>query len=316
MRTNPYCQTDAPAWLANDPIHQIPRLLETLLKFAEYVPDLYERLPWLKGMDAWNLVRERVAHSFLPDTLPSAQEATLTTFFAKVTQPVADRIETLYTSPLLRHTLTVEEILRRMAHSMGMPALPLDVVIGVCCSFWRNRASYLKDDRIRVQETTWCIGWQQTAVQVRTAQGTQTPYLLLVNDETTGKILAFRSTQDPPSKTDILFTLFDALVFPRQDSRNLYPPVHLRVQRPLLPEIVEAGKSWEIEVEEVEPQAFAFVQQWERELSGRVLDPMQYLRIFDRACERAFGYAPLLVKQQAARRIGWRMLLHHDPSWS
>jgi hypothetical protein len=322
MRTNPFRQSGAPAWLAEGPIQQVPRLLETLLEVAEYVPDLYEILPWLKGMDAWGLIQERHARLIFRDAPPSAQETTLTTFFANVTGPVAERIGTLYASPLLRHTSTVEEIVRRMAHSMGRPALPLDVVIGVCCSFWRSRASYLKRDRIQAQETTWCLGWQQTAVQVRTTQQTHMPYLLLVTNETAGTILAFRSTQGPPTSADILLTLVDALVFPdldwrpHQASRPLSLPAHLHVQRPVPPEMVEAGKFWEIEVEEVEPHAFAFVHQWEHDLSGRVLDLMQYLRIFDRACERAFGYAPLLTKQQMAQRIGWRMLLHHDPSWS
>ncbi len=58
---------------------------------------------------------------------------------------------------------------------------------------------------------------------------------------------------------------------------------------------------------------FAFVQQWEQELADRVLDPVQYLRLFDRAYERAFGYAPFLAKQQAARLAGWRMRLDDDP---
>ncbi|GAC1400964.1 MAG: hypothetical protein NVS4B12_10350 [Ktedonobacteraceae bacterium] len=40
------------------------------------------------------------------------------------------------------------------------------------------------------------------------------------------------------------------------------------------------------------------VQQWEGVLEDRVFDAVQYLRIIiDRACERAFGYAPFLTKQ-------------------
>jgi hypothetical protein len=312
MRTNPFCQPAAPSWLAQEPVRQIPQLLEDLLKVAEYVPALYDTLPWLKGMDVMVLVIERVSSLFNQDEPLAEQEATLMTFFAQVTQPVAEMIKILYASPLFRRVSTVEEIMRRMAQSVGIPALPYDVVAGVCCSFWRSRTS--SEAPIQRQETTWSLGWQQTAVQVRTAQGTQAPCLLLVNDETTGKILAFRSTQGPPGKADILFTLVDALVFSTRDPWHLRPPAHLAVRGPVLPEIVRAGKSWKIEVEEVEPQVSPFVAQWERELVNRVLDPIQYLRIFDRACERAFGFAPFLAKQRAARLIGWSMDRYHDPT--
>src|SRR5258708_5904662 len=222
---------------------------------------------------------------------------------------MAEMIEALYVSPLLRRVPTVEEIVRRMAHRVGASALPLDVVTGVCCFFGRRRASILAGDTIQVQTTTWRIGWQQTAVQVRTAQRMAMPFLLLVIDETTDKVLAFRSTPDLPGEADVLFTLYDALVFSRQDRWHLYPPARLRVQQLVPPEMIQAAKVWGIEVEEVVQHEFAFVQQWERELTGRVLDPVQYLRLFDRACERAFGYAPFLTKQQAARQAGWRMRL-------
>jgi hypothetical protein len=79
--------------------------------------------------------------------------------------------------------------------------------------------------------------------------------------------------------------------------------------------MMRAAEAWGIEVEAVAQHEFAFVQQWEQELTGRVLDPVQYLRLFDRACERAFGYAPFLAKQQAARQAGWRMRLDDDPCW-
>jgi hypothetical protein len=313
MKTNPFCQPEAPVWLSEDPVHQIPRLLEHLLEVAEYVPHLYEILPWLKGMDAWCLIQERMSQAFFPDAPPSAQEATLTTFFAQVTQPMAEMIETLYVSLLLRSVPTVEEILRRMAQSSGASALSLDVVTGVCCSFGRRRASILSNNPIQIQTTTWRIGWQQTAVQVRTAHKTTTPFLLLVIDEATDNVLAFRSTQNCPCSADVLFALYDALVFSRQDRWCLHPPARLRVQQPLPSEMIRAAKAWGIEVEEVTQHEFAFVQQWEQELTGRVLDPIQYLRIVDRACERACGYAPFLAKQQAARQAGWQMRLDDDP---
>jgi hypothetical protein len=313
MKTNPFCQPEAPAWLAEDPIHQIPRLLEQLLEVAAYVPQVYEILPWLKGMDVRSLIQERMSQAFFHDAPPSAQEATLTTFFAQVTQPMAEMIETLYVSPLLRRVSIVEEIMRRMAHRVGSPALPFDVVTGVCCSFGRRRASVLSHDPIQKQATTWRIGWQQTSVQVRTLQRTTTPFLLLVIDEATDKVLAFRSTQDCPCSADVLFALYDALVFSRQDRWRLHPPARLRVQQPVPSEMIRAAKAWGTEVEAGTQHTFAFVQHWEHELTGRVLDPIQYLRIFDRACERVGGYAPLLAKQQAARQAGWRMRLDDDP---
>jgi hypothetical protein len=313
MRPNPFCHPEAPAWLAEDPIYRIPRLLESLLEMAEHLPLVYEILPWLQGMDAWELIQERMAHAFLPDASPSAQEATLTTFFSTVTQPIAELIETLYVSPLFRRVATVEEILRRMAHSVGACALPFEVVTGVCCFFGRRRASLLSGDPIQLQATTWRIGWQQTAVRVHTAYSTTMPYLVLVIDEPTETVLAFRKTHEPPGDPDLLFALYDALVFSRRDRWCLHPPVRLRVQQPVPFEMIRAAKAWGIEVEAVTQHACAFVQHWEQELTDRVLDPVQYLRLFDRACERTFGSAPFLAKQQAARQAGWRMRLDDDP---
>lgn len=313
MKTSPFCQPEAPAWLAEDPLHQIPRLLEQLLQVAEYVPQVYEILPWLKGMDAWSLVQERMALAIFPDAPASAQEAILTTFFAQVTQPMAEMIERLYVSPLLRRVSTVEEIMRRMARRVGACALPFEVVMGVCCAFGRRRVCMLSSDPIQKQATTWRIGWQQTSVQVRTAQKTMRPHLVLVIDEPTEKVLAFRSTPDLPGEADVLFALYDALVFSSQDRWHLHPPTRLHIQQSVPAEIIRAANAWDIEVEAVAQQEFAFVQRWERELIDRVLDPIQYLRIFDRACERTYGYAPLLAKQQAARLAGWRMRLDDDP---
>jgi len=174
------------------------------------------------------------------------------------------------------------------------------VVTGVCCFFGRRRASMLSSDPVQRQATTWRIGWQQTAVRMRTAHSTMMPFLILVIDEPTQKVLAFRRTHEPPGDADVLFALYDALVFFRQDRWCLHPPVRLRVQQPLPVEMIQAAKVWGTEVEAVTPYEFAFVQQWEQELTGRVLDPVQYLRLFDRACERTFGYAPFLAKQRAA----------------
>jgi hypothetical protein len=260
MMPNPFRQPEAPAWLAEDPVYRIPRLLEHLLEVAGYVPQVYEILPWLQGMDAWGLIQERMSHACFPDASPSAQEATLITFFAQVTQPMAELIETLYVSPLLRRVATVEEIVRRMAHSVGACALPFEVVTGVCCSFGRRRASLLSGDPVQRQTATWRIGWQQTNARVRTAHSTTTPFLLLVIDEPTDKVLAFRSTHKLPGDADVLFALYDALVFSRQDRWHLYPPARVRVQEPVPPEVMRAAEAWGIEVEAVAQHEFAFVQ--------------------------------------------------------
>ena len=143
MRTNPFCQTEAPAWLSTGPAHQIPHLLKNLLELAEHAPEVYETLPWLKKMNVWYLILERMS-----DEPQASQEVTLTSFFANVTQPVAEMIEHLYVSRLLRRVSCVAEILHRMARHVGVSALPLDVVTGVCYSFWHRRASILSEDPI------------------------------------------------------------------------------------------------------------------------------------------------------------------------
>jgi hypothetical protein len=55
-------------------------------------------------------------------------------------------------------------------------------------------------------------------------------------------------------------------------------------------------------------------REWEKELSGRILDPVQYIHILDRGFEKAQGYAPFLARQRAARQEGgWRMSPLSDP---
>lgn len=316
MKTNPFAQHEAPAWLDPAQERQLPHILECLQQIAEYVPHIYEILPWLKELSVWSLIQERMSWAIFPDEASSPQEATITTFFSQVTKPVAEMIENLYTSSLLRRVSTIDEIMHRLARSAGVPPLPSDVVTGVSCSFWRRRASHLSAERIQVQETTWRMSWRQSSVRVRTIRGSLRPFLLLVSDETTGKILAFASLPDPPGAADMLLVLFDALVFARLDSGHLYPPVHLCIQHPLPSDLVRAGQSLNTELEEVAAQPVTFVQQWEQDLAERVLDPIQYIRLFDRACERTFGYAPFLTKQRAARRVGWWMRLYDDPCWS
>jgi hypothetical protein len=360
MKPNPFCQSDAPAWLieGQNPRHGTPPNhtwdpLVSLLEFREYagfIPGLsdvvYETLPWLKGMHVHSLLLERrwqtTSSEFqdLPLSPSPSPQDTLTAFFADVTQPAAEMIEKLYTSSLLLSVLTIAEIMHRMAQSVHATPLPFEVVIGVCCSLWHRRVSLLSGYPIEVLDTTWRVSWRQISVPVHTThlhttQETQTPFLVLVNDETTGKVLAFRSTQGLPSEADILFTLSDALVFPYYDKDRwrLHPPAHLRVQRPVPSMIVRAAKLWSIKIEEVEggevagsteaagaagavaPPLASFLRQWEQVIEGRVFNLMQYIRIFDRACERALGYAPFLAKRRVVQRIGLEMSLDDDPTW-
>ncbi len=316
MRANPFCETSAPPWLISD---QVPRTLDLLLRAAERAPQLYDALPWLRRMDVLLLCHERQAHADWPEEPPSPQEARLMAFFAAVTQPIADMIEALYVSPLWRPMTIVREILSRMAQVQGTSVLPDEVVVGVCASFLHRRAM-MDQDPIRPQNTTWDLTWQQPLVRVRTALGSQAPFLVLVTDAATGRILAFRSTLMAPQALDVVGTLYDALAFPGTTRApyvwHICPPTRLRVQTPLPEAIVQAATSWQIELEEIMPQDNPFVQRWEDELADRVLDPVQYLRILDRACERAFGHAPFLAKQQRTRQLGWAMTSHHEPSWT
>jgi hypothetical protein len=312
MKANPFCETDASIWLVYD---EVPRVLDLLLEAATYAPKLYDILPWLKGMDVMLLCQERMADLLFSDASPSSQEVQITTFFAAVTKPIAEVTRKLYVSPFMRSVRTVTEILYRMAQSAGAGPLPRDVVTGICCSFYRQRTSVLsRGDPIQIQSTTWRLVCYPTAVHVRGVREIGTPFLILVIEETTERVLAFRCTDASPKRADLLFTLYDALVFSHPERWYLHPPTRLRVQHPLPPEIVRAGKAWRIEVEEIAPQNYPFLKQWEHELVGRVLDPIQYLRIFDRACERAFGYAPFLAKQQAVRQVGLHVFPSNDPA--
>ncbi len=77
----------------------------------------------------------------------------------------------------------------------------------------------------------------------------------------------------------------------------------------------EQGSEWETEREEELELEREFDWRWESELTNRVLYPVHYLRILDRACERAYGYAPFLAKQRAVHQLGWRwhMFPQDDP---
>jgi hypothetical protein len=349
---NPFSIANAPPWLSEDPakqLGQLSRLLERLLDEAFSAPRLYRVLPWLRNMRLWKLLAEhraQVLYSGFLDTPPSdptstLQASTLTTFFKEVSEPVAEMIEALYLSPLLRGRRIIHEILYRMARDAGARALSPDVVIGVCANLFYKRL-FMLSDGIEPQKVTWKITWRPTQVQLRWPPpiGIKESFLVLVTGVIPGVggicaceeeglpevVLAFRCTPDSPSSDDtaVRLALYDALVFSFGMSPhyilNLSPPVHLCVQPPVPRAIRKVARMWHIEIE-----AHTLAQseqwqserernwQWERELADRVLDPVHYVRIVDRVFERAYGYAPFLTKQQAAHQGGRCMFPYRDP---
>ena len=95
MRINPFCVTGASSWLVPD---RIPHILDGILKEAERRPQIYDILPWLRRMDVLILCLER-SDVFSDADLPSSQEAIFTTFFAAVTQPLAEMVEATLPKP-------------------------------------------------------------------------------------------------------------------------------------------------------------------------------------------------------------------------
>ena len=285
---------------------------------------------------------ERYTSVFFPDEQPSAQEAILTTFFREVTEPVAAMIEALYLSPLFHCRRTVWEILRRMARAASVKALPPEVVTGVCASIAREHFKALRCG-IEPREGTWRITWRPTSVQLRwpTPIGIKESFVVLVTEVAqvmsrsstaseesgeTERVLAFRCTPDPPSSDEsgesaAKLALYDALVFGfptgEQCIWSLSPPTDLFVQSPMPKAIQKAARVWRIKAEEIMlPGQQCEMEEewrWERELADRVLDPVHYLRILDRAFERAYGYAPFQAKQRVTRGIGWHALPQSDP---
>jgi hypothetical protein len=229
-------------------------------------------------------------------------------FFSEVTVPLAEMIEALYTSPLLRSATTVEEIMRRMAQAAGSTPLPPEVVLCVCSTFVRL-PSWSTLAVSRSSKTTWRLSWHQSTIPLLLAAGGTPSNLILVTDEPSGKVLAFRCLQSPPTSAELGLTLYDALVDPQLGQLSLrpqlHPPARLVIQGSLSAEMTQVAQEWGMEIREEEPAGDPpFLRQWEAELTGRMLDPVHYLRVFDRACERAFGYAPFLQKQRRARWMG------------
>jgi hypothetical protein len=381
----------------------IPHILGRLLEVAEAVPRLYDALPWLRDMSVEALITERYASALFSNSLafsdlsdqdqPSSepepepdQEATLASFFREVTGPIAEMIETLYLSPLLRERHMVWEIGGRMARSSGAKALPEDVVTGVCASILRERAAVLRKG-LQPRSAIWKVTWRPTPVWIRwphqllPLDPTKNSFVAVVTEETTSegaraprggrvgedgkegevgeKVLAFRCTPGTgicdtcgvvdieALETAMEMALYDALVFPLSAEGqfvwppwHISPPTHLYVQAPMPKAIRQAASVWRIKVEEIiqtregeqqeaQPGSQPGSQRrkdwqcnweqgwewekWEKDLTGRVLDPVQYLRILDRVCERAYGNAPFLAKQQVVRHLGWHMLPEHDP---
>jgi hypothetical protein len=136
-------------------------------------------------------------------------------------------------------------------------------------------------------------------------------------------------------ETAMNLALYDALVFSRcrdgEFNRPICPPTLLRVQAPVpgapVPRAIqEAARVWGIQVEEMEEVERVLegesesgsereFERWEEELTGRVLDPVHYMRILDRGLARTYGYAPFLAKQQVIHHQGWlwSMRPDHDP---
>jgi hypothetical protein len=139
-------------------------------------------------------------------------------------------------------------------------------------------------------------------------------------------------------ETVMKLALYDALVFPLSaEGQFVWPPwnislpTHLYVQAPMPKAIRQVANLWRIKAEEIEqppPQSRSQRRQrcklelgprldlgweWEAQLAERGLDPVQYLRILDRVCERACGNAPFLAKQRVVRHLGWHRLPGDDP---
>jgi hypothetical protein len=123
------------------------------------------------------------------------------------------------------------------------------------------------------------------------------------------------------TSAELGLTLYDALVDPQLGQLSLHPQLHpptrLLIQGSLSAKMTQVAQEWGMEIREGEPTGdSSFLRQWEAELTGRILDPVHYLRVFDRACERTFGYAAFLQKQRRARWMGWHSRLEYDPAWS
>jgi len=297
MRNNPFSLDDAPHWLDKE---KMTLVRKHLLKNENQDLLLPWQLPKLKGRGS----RKAIA-----------------AFFSEVTSPLVETVDILYTSQLLRSEKMVAEILRRMACAVGRRPLPLEVVQSICALFVRQSADLAPDGEkvFELQEATWQLSWHQSFIPIHYGAETWLPIVLLVTDKETGKVLSFRCTSSLPTSEELGLALYDALVYPQMVQAplimHLRPPTSLQVQGSLTPEIAQVAQEWSIDVTTLKRTKSPFLRQLEAELTDRALDLVHYLRIFDRACERTFGYAPFLQKQRFARWVGWYGHQVFDPAW-
>src|SRR5260370_40026654 len=121
MRNNPFSLDDAPRWLDKE---KMTLVRKRLLKAASENQDLFWQLPKLRG---------------------SGSLTAIAAFFSKVTSPLVETIDILYTSRLLRSEKMVAEILRRMACAVGIRPLPLEVVQTIFALFVRQSVEFAPD---------------------------------------------------------------------------------------------------------------------------------------------------------------------------
>ncbi len=295
MRANPFSLARGPSWLS---VEATSVIRERLRKAAGRHQLLSERVPKLNG---------------------SRAPMEVTAFFSEVSVSLAEMIEALYTSPVLRSADIVEAIMRRMAHAVGGTPLPPEVVLCVCSTFVRL-PEWSTPVVSRFPKTIWRLSWHHTTIPLLSATGATPPVVVLVTEEPSGKVLAFRCLPSPPTAAELGLTFYDALVDPQLEQPSLRPqirpPARLVIQGSFPAEMAQVAQEWGMEIVEGGPVGSSFLQHWEAELTGRTLDLVHYLRILDRACERRFGYAPFLQKQRRARWMGWHSRLEHDPAWS
>src|SRR5258708_17117992 len=108
MRTNPFSLERGLSWLT---VERASVIRDRLRKAAERHQLLSEQAPQLGGNRAL---------------------LEIAAFFSEVTAPLAEMIEALYSSALRRSATTVEELMRRLAHSVGSTPVPPAGLLSLC----------------------------------------------------------------------------------------------------------------------------------------------------------------------------------------